>query len=51
MLSKKLEALESNPPTDKKIITPYKLVLNHIVSRNKIVSKEESEDMQTTSLS
>ncbi len=44
MLSKKMEALELNPSEDKKTIIPYKLILSHIVSRNKLQMKEQSED-------
>ncbi len=43
MLSKKIESLDSNPHEEKKIIIPYKLILNHIISRNKLQMKEQSE--------
>jgi hypothetical protein len=44
ILSKKIESLEMSLSADKKIIIPYKLVLNHIIDYNRFHMKEVSED-------
>jgi hypothetical protein len=39
ILTKKIESLEMSLSADKKIITPYKLVLNHILDYNRLHMK------------
>lgn len=50
MLHKKIEDLEMNPFADKKLVIPFKLVFNHILSYNMIRVSQESESDENGSI-
>ena len=48
MLHKKIEDLEMNPYNDKKIVIPYRLVFNHIISYNQLRISQDVESEENT---
>ena len=48
MLHKKIEDLEMNPYNDKKIVIPYRLVFNHIISYNQLRISQDVESEEKT---
>jgi len=48
MLHKKIEELEMNPYSDKKIVIPYRLVFNHIISYNLLRISQDVESEENT---